>query len=151
MAGLLRISEAFVLAFHAMAYMANSPRTRPVSAADLAHTFHASEAHLAKVLQRLARLGLLNSRRGPKGGFVLACDPAKVTLLDIHNAVDGPLDNNTCLLGEHVCEPGTCAMESLLREVYRMVQDRLGGTHLADLAPQVRRAGQEQPIGSNSV
>ena len=148
MSGLLRISEAFVLAFHSMAYMANSPSDAPASAAELAQAFHASEAHLAKVLQRLARLGLLHSRRGPKGGFVLACNPSQVTLLDIHNAVDGPLDDSTCLLGEHVCEPGTCAMESLMREAHQLVQERLGRTRLADLAPQIRRRGQAEPIGS---
>ncbi len=63
MSGLLRISEAFVLAFHAMAYLVNSSSSKPVSAAELAQTFKVSEAHLAKVLQRLARLGLLTSRR----------------------------------------------------------------------------------------
>jgi Rrf2 family protein len=149
MAGLLRISEAYVLAFHAMAYLVNSSSDRPVSAADLAATFHVSEAHLAKVLQRLARLGLLASRRGPKGGFVLSCDPAQVTLLDIHTAVDGPLDENTCLLGEHMCEPGTCVMESLLRDVHHMVREQLAKTRLADLAPLVKRRGEGEPVGAD--
>jgi Rrf2 family protein len=145
MAGLLRISEAFVLAFHAMAYMVNASREHPVSAAELARIFHVSEAHLAKVLQRLARLGLLSSRRGPKGGFTLSCNPTQVTLLDIHNAVDGPLDENTCLLGEHICQPGTCVMEALLREVQTLVHDQLTRTKLSDLAAQVQSKGQDEP------
>jgi Rrf2 family protein len=147
MAGLLRISEAYVLAFHAMAYLVNSLSEKPISAAELAETFAVSEAHLAKVLQRLARLGLLGSRRGPRGGFMLTCDPTQVTLMDIHTAVDGPLDENTCLLGEHICEPGTCVMEALLCQVQEMVREKLASTKLSDLAPQVKRKGQGEPLG----
>ncbi len=148
MAGLLRISEAYVLAFHAMAHMVNSPAAHPISATELAETFHVSEAHLAKVLQRLARLGLLSSRRGPKGGFTLSCDPTQVTLLDIHTAVDGPLDESTCLLGEHVCQPGTCVMEHLLCEVQGMVRDQLANTKLSDLTQRAKE--QNVPVASNT-
>ena len=133
MAGLLRISEAFALAFHAVAYLVSTEPGRPVSAADLASTFDVSEAHLAKVLQRLARAGILASKRGPKGGFSLACSPKKVTLLKIHSAVDGELDPTTCLLSDHVCPSGTCAMEKLLRAVYDEVHGHLSRTKLSDL------------------
>jgi len=135
MAGLLRISEAFALAFHAVVYLVSTDPGRPVSAADLAATFEVSEAHLAKVLQRLARAGILASKRGPKGGFSMAASPRKVTLLDIHRAVDGELDPGTCLLGDHVCPTGTCAMEELLRAVYDEVHGRLSRTKLIDLIP----------------
>ena len=135
MAGLLRISEAFALAFHAMVYLVAEERTVPVSAAELARTFKVSEAHLAKVLQRLARLGLLSSKRGPRGGFSLSCKPEEVTLLDIHQAVDGPLDVNTCLLKDHICAPGSCIMEKLVKTVYDEVHDRLARTRLSDLMP----------------
>ncbi len=135
MAGLLRISEAFSLAFHAMAHLAAEGPARPISAAELARTFEVSEAHLAKVLQRLARVGILRSKRGPKGGFTLACKPKDVTLLDIHDAVDGRLDDNTCLLGEHICVSGACVMEKLLRSVYDDVHTHLSKTKLSDLIP----------------
>ena len=148
MAGLLRVSEAFALAFHAMAYMVASGEERPVAAAELARLFGVSEAHLAKVLQRLARLGLLSSKRGPKGGFVLAREPEQVTLLDIHEAVDGPLDSSTCLLNEHLCKPGTCVMEKLLRSVYNEVRQHLAGTRLSDLQPQMTEEGEMTYAGS---
>ncbi len=138
MAGLLRISEAFGLAFHAMAYLVASPKDRPVSAGELAGIFDVSEAHLAKVLQRLARLGLLSSKRGPKGGFFLNENSEGASLLDIHDAVDGPLDPNTCLLNDHLCKPGTCVMEKLLRSVYDTVSSRMDETKLADLASEVK-------------
>ncbi|NQU75980.1 MAG: Rrf2 family transcriptional regulator [Planctomycetes bacterium] len=150
MAGLLRISEAYVLAFHALAYMVASDDRKPVTAMELARYFRVSEAHLAKVLQRLARLGLLVSKRGPGGGFVLGRRPEDVTLLDIHVAVDGPLVESTCLLVEHICKPGTCVMEKLLRSVYDQVHERLGETRLTDLVDaswEPRNAGPGEAAG----
>jgi len=142
MAGLLRISEAFALAFHAMMHMVSTRPEKPVSARKLAQIFQVSEAHLAKVLQRMAKLGLLQSKRGPKGGFSLSSTTDEATLLDIHTAVDGPLDRTTCLLGEPICKPGTCVMKELLEEVYDTVNTRLADTKLADLV----RAAEDQPI-----
>jgi Rrf2 family transcriptional regulator, nitric oxide-sensitive transcriptional repressor len=139
MAGLLRVSDAFALAFHALAAMAAGPEGTLMSVAELARCFHVSEAHLAKVLQRLARLGLLVSKRGPGGGFVLAKPADQVTLLDIHTAVDGPLDSNTCLLAERLCRPGGCVVEQLLTSVYAQVHELLAKTRLSDLTQMLER------------
>lgn len=133
MTGLLRISEAYALAFHAMVYLVGLQAGTLITASELARRFGVSEAHLAKVLQRLARMGLLGSKRGPKGGFVLVRRPEEITLLDIHVAVDGPLDRGSCLLTERICLPGTCVMEKLLQMVYEQVHGCLSGTRLSDV------------------
>ena len=59
-------------------------------------------------------------------------------LLDIHNAVDGPLDPNTCLLTEHLCKPGTCVMEKLLQSAYEMVRGRMDEAGLVDMVSKVK-------------
>ena len=148
MTGLLRVSDAFGLAFHAVAALAAAPPGTPVSAPELARNFRVSEAHLAKVLQRLARLGLLESKRGPGGGFVLAKPADQVTLLDIHTAVDGPLDANTCLLAERLCQGGRCVMEQLLASVYSQVHERLANTRLSDLALLLSRKAAPRLAGA---
>ncbi len=81
MATTLRISEAATLALHATALIGSSP-TR-LSAHEMAERLNVSEAHLAKVLQRLAHAGLVRSVRGPHGGFMLARAGSEITLLEV--------------------------------------------------------------------
>ena len=70
MSGSLKISEAASLALHTMVYLAGDPSAH-YPAGRLAEALCVSEAHLAKVLQRLVKAGMLVSVRGPKGGFRL--------------------------------------------------------------------------------
>ena len=97
MATMLRISEAASLAIHAMAVVAGKPE-EVHSTHGVATALGVSEAHLAKVMQRLTRAGLVSSVRGPKGGFVLARPAAEVTLLAIFEAIEGHLEPKGCLL-----------------------------------------------------
>lgn len=143
MAGILRLSEAFALAFHAMAALADAGE-EPVSVSEMA-SMGVSEAHLAKVLQRLARMGLLSSRRGPKGGFALAKPAEQITLLEVLHAVEGPLASDTCLLERKICPPGECRMEYLMRSIHDQVYEYLANTKLSDVAlPLVHRKGKEE-------
>ena len=82
MSGVLKISEAASLALHTMALLA-SERVGPMRIHDMARTFDISEAHLAKVLQRLSRAGLVHGTRGPRGGFMLPDGGEETTLLEI--------------------------------------------------------------------
>ncbi len=134
MSGMLNISEAYGLAFHTVYYLVSAEPGTSVTAAQLGKWFGVSVAHLAKVLPRLVRAGILRSRRGPAGGFVLACDPEAVTLLDVYRAVEGELNAVTCMLGRPRCPAGTCVLERLHRSVYEQVREQLATTRLADLA-----------------
>ena len=70
MSSVLKISDAATLALHTAVLLAD--RTEgPLTTKEIALTFGISEAHLAKVLQRLAKAGIVHSGRGPKGGFLL--------------------------------------------------------------------------------
>lgn len=133
MGRLLHFSDAANFAIHGMIAIAREEPGRRMSAQELATLLDVSEAHLGKVLQRLARFGFLRSRRGPGGGFEIERDPEKVTLLEIVEAIDGPVDAGGCLLGRPLCIGKRCAMGSTLHEVHRIVRDHLAGTKLSDL------------------
>lgn len=134
---LLRLSEDASLALHAMALLAAHPEKR-FSNAEIAHTFGASEHTLAKVLQRLSRVGLLASVRGPHGGFVLGKTPGEITLLEVYEAVEGPLGPASCLLGTPVCKGRACVLGGLVQSIHREVADYFAQTTLAEIAARVQ-------------
>jgi Rrf2 family protein len=125
----LRISEAASLAMHALGYLANR-ENGPITTREIATRFEMSEAHLSKVLQRLVKVDLLRSIRGPKGGFVLTRPPGEVSLLEVFEAIEGPFEPNQCLLSAAVCDGETCILGKIVVEANEMVRSRLEATSL---------------------
>lgn len=127
-----RMSEAAALALHAAALLASSPR-RPLAARKIARALDASQAHLSKVLQRLAKAGLVTSTRGPAGGFALDRPAGRITLLEVYEAIEGPLGAPDCLFGRAVCAGRDCICGDLLSDVHSRTRRRLAGTRLSKL------------------
>jgi Rrf2 family protein len=100
----------------------------------IAEILNASEDHLAKVLQRLVRAKIINSNRGPKGGFILARKPSEIFLIEIYEAIDGemPVKNN-CLFDKPACESSVCPLFGLLSKVNNEVKDYFSLKSLAEL------------------
>ena len=138
MQGILHVSEASNLAVHALAYLAGQAPGTAAAATLIASRLGVSESHLGKVLQRLVKLGFLTSVRGARGGFSLARDPATVSLLEVLEAVDGPLLEGGCLLGTPVCPAGRCRLRGLLDRVTRTAREELGALRLRDFASEVQ-------------
>jgi Rrf2 family transcriptional regulator, nitric oxide-sensitive transcriptional repressor len=132
MSSVIKISEACSLALHAMVMMAANP-AKKFSTHEMAQKLKASEAHLSKVMQRLVKTKLVTSGRGPKGGFELASDPDKITLMDIFEAIEGPLSESHCLVGQPVCGRMNCIMGDILNNVNNELRKYLSETSLAML------------------
>lgn len=135
---LLAFSDAANLGLHAMLELALADPARQVPVSAIAERLCASEAHLGKVLQRLGRLGLVTSRRGPHGGFALGKPAEEICLEAVVTAIDGPLDASGCLLGTQRCLGAACLMGGVLDEVHRLVRDHLANTRLSDLVARRR-------------
>lgn len=103
----IQISEATSLALHSMVYVAASEGGL-VTVKEISDAAGFSHAHLSKVLQRLVKAGLLQSLRGPKGGFVLARPAGEISLLHVYEAIEGPLETRLCIAGS---KPGTCPFD----------------------------------------
>ncbi len=155
MSSVVRISEASTIALHATAIIAAAEHN-PVATTGIAEVLGVSQAHLAKVMQRLTRAGLVSSTRGPRGGFTLAKPAKEVSLLDVYEAVEGPLMKTTCLLSKQLCG-GQCILGDLLVKVNTLVDTHLRHTSLADLAevcknlfPQLTGAAQSTAVQTGS-
>jgi Rrf2 family protein len=131
--GRLGISEAASLGLHTMAILANRPGVRCTNQ-ELAQRLQASGHHLAKVMQRLSRAGLVDAIVGPRGGFTLAKPADEITLLEVYEVVDGPFETEGCLLKEPLCDGVDCVLGDVIQSMNRQLQDCLANTTLAELA-----------------
>jgi Rrf2 family protein len=133
-----KISEACSMAMHAMTMLAAST-DRKLTTREIASFLKVSEAHLSKVLQRLARAGLVKAVRGPRGGFELVKPGDETTLLEVYEAIEGPLEPQDCLFSERICEGDKCILGGLLDTVDREVRSYLEKTRLSKLVDIVDR------------
>jgi Rrf2 family protein len=131
MNGPVRVSEAASLALHAAALISGADGVR-VSANTMADTLGASRAHLGKVLQRLVKAGLVKSSRGPGGGYVLARPPSEISLREVYEVVEGPMEVHRCLLGAPVCGRGSCPIGELVGKVSAEIAEAMGRMTLED-------------------
>ena len=74
-----------------------------MTAAVMADGLSASEAHLAKVLQRLAKAGLVTGTRGPGGGFRLTRPAKEISAREVYEAIEGRLQVERCMVGKPLC------------------------------------------------
>lgn len=130
----LAISDGANAALHALAFAARSKK--PSSARAAAEAIGVSPSYLAKLVQELARAGLVEMSRGAAGGFNVAGDPAAISVLDVVRAIDGAEPVRACLFPETVCSSGSCALRTLCEEVAEKARGVFAATSVADLSRQ---------------
>lgn len=128
----LAISDGATAALHALAFAARNEK--PSSARAAAEAIGVSPSYLAKLVQELARAGLVEMSRGAAGGFNVAGDPEAISALDVIRAIDGAEPERQCLFPEAVCASGTCVLGSLCDEVAQKARTVLAATSVADLS-----------------
>ena len=109
---------------------------------------------LAKILQQLARKGLLRSSKGPTGGFSLRRKPAEVSLMDIVQALDGLGDYEKCASGLAECsDDAPCGMHDSWKALRSRIIDYLEHTSIAMIqaALDEKRRVQAKPKRSRRV
>ncbi len=87
----MKLSYAAAYAVHALVRMASDANVSPVTSKRLAKESGMPDRFLLGVLQDLSRYGILQASRGPNGGFTLTQPPDEISLLDVIEAVEGPL------------------------------------------------------------
>ena len=135
MSGCFHFSEAISLALHAMELMARESDT-VFTAKTLAERLNASEAHLAKVFQRLVKTDLVISHRGPHGGFKLKRKPEEITLLEIFNAIEGPMRPDVCPMIKDSCPFSKCIFSGIMFKFQKEFMDFIAQNKLSDFILQ---------------
>src|SRR5215475_16180012 len=96
----MKLTRASSYALHAVAYMATQKHERPVASHHIAHARGIPERFLLKVLKPLVSARVLLSIKGPNGGYRLARPANDITMLEVLEAVDGPIRGLAPLSGE---------------------------------------------------
>ena len=108
------------------------------SAKDIAEAYHIPPQLLAKILQTLARAGLLVSHAGTNGGYALARPAASISTFEVIRAIDGPLFITSCITIHGTCDlAGHCTIKEPLRKVNDSITKLLSDISIADLTEPV--------------
>ena len=112
------ISQTAEYALRALACLALHGDAEPVPARDLSVRANVPPFYLSKIMRRLVEAGLVDSQRGHGGGFRVARDLAKIRFIDILDAVDQGLPQETCAFGFGTCgEADPCVLHPFWSEL----------------------------------
>ncbi len=129
------ISQTAEYALRAMAHLASKP-TEPQTAQQIAAVTLVPLHYLSKVLQALARAGLIHSQRGLHGGFTLITPPEELSVYDIVQAVDPIQRIKRCPLGLAAHGENLCPLHKRLDEAMCEVEQCFRASNLAELLAQ---------------
>jgi Rrf2 family protein len=90
---------------------------------EISNEMRIPKSFLSKILQKLSRASIVKSHRGVKGGFELARRPKEITLLDVIEAIEGPVAMNICAIDAKLCGfSGTCCIHPVWMEIRKEVE-----------------------------
>jgi len=134
----MRLTRECDYAFVALVFLAGQERrTHPVSCDEMAGLLSIPFEFLAKILQKLARAGLIDSRQGPHGGYGLARQPSEISFTDVFRAIDDPLRLVECVEVEscHCPRLSVCDIIETMGALHLKVMAGFDEVTVADLIP----------------
>ena len=90
---------------------------KPMNAIQLSKRIGSTKFHVAKVLQRLVKDGMLSSMRGPTGGFRLTKEPSDITVFNIYRSIEGEIDYDECTHTNPVTPIDKCIRETIVKKM----------------------------------
>ena len=152
---MLRLTKKADYGLMALKFLAERPELGSQSAKDIADAYGIPPQLLAKILQRLTKVGLLRSHAGINGGYALTKSPAGITAFEVIHAIDGPLFITSCDNGQRQCDLNdSCTIKEPLRKVNDTISDVLKALTIADLCESdeaIHRHSVRPPSGLNTT
>jgi len=140
----MRLTTKGRFAVTAMLDLAMHGGKRPVTLAGISQRQSISLSYLEQLFGKLRRHTLVESVRGPGGGYTLARDLAKVSVADIITAVDEPLDATQCGGKENCQDERRCMTHELWATLNDKMYEYLDSVKLSDLVAQ--QAARKEPV-----
>ncbi len=131
----MQLTRAADYAVRVMIHLAGMPPGARASRSNLADAAECPEQFLSKVLQNLTRAGLVISHRGNTGGFELPELHRQASLLQVVEAIEGPLRLNVCLAGNAACSrQAWCPAHPVWAKAQQAMADVLANSNIAALS-----------------
>jgi len=143
---MFRLSKAADYAIRGLVYLSMKTDDGTSGVEEISKARKIPVSYMAKLLQTLAKKGFVRSFRGPEGGFALARSPRDINLLEVIEAVEGPIFLNECLIQRGYCpQNDTCTVHDVWREAQSRFLDHLRSCNMEQLAAgEVAKGGTEQ-------
>jgi Rrf2 family protein len=112
---------------------------RTISAAEISKSTSIPRSFMAKILQRLSKKDIVRSVQGITGGFQLAREPGEINLLEVIEAIQGPVATNLCAVDNQLCDnSGTCAVHPVWVKLKETTEEQLREVTFAKLMREHR-------------
>ena len=129
----MKISKTTTYAILAVTYVAQHSKDGSVTVTTIAKEYDISVAYLMKVTQFLVRADILNSKQGPTGGHTLSRPASEISLLEIIEAIDGPVDMTRDISELTEYSPIVKNMVTIGKDANAKAKDILHNAKLSDM------------------
>ena len=130
----MQITRQADYAVRSVMHLAKMADGKLASTSSVAKEQNIPPSFLAKIISQLSIAGLVHTSRGARGGVRLARDPKDITLLEVVEAIDGPIQLNICAGNEGACTFGeNCPIKPVWCDAQAELVNRLKGTNFGDL------------------
>jgi Rrf2 family protein len=137
----MQITRQADYAVRAVLYLARIEGNQRAATSQVAQEQHIPPSFLAKIISQLSIAGLLHTSRGARGGVTLAREPKDITLLEVIEAIDGPIMLNECVGDASTCTfDEDCPLRPVWCEAQNELVARLKGTNFQQLLEQSKVA-----------
>jgi Rrf2 family protein len=131
---MLRLGKKADYGLMALRHLARQSPGATCSAREIARAYGMPTELVAKILQKLAKVGLLASQHGTNGGYALARDPSEINAFEVIRALEGPLFITSCVTGRSECHQMTrCTVREPLRKVNDAIAKALSEVRVSNL------------------
>jgi len=130
----MQITRQADYALRAMLYLSRIPENQKAATSQIADEQRIPPSFLAKIVSQLSIAGLIHTSRGARGGVSLARTANEISVLEVIEAIDGPISLNACTVSQGDCPFGSdCPIRPLWCDTQEELVDRLRKTSFSEL------------------
>ena len=133
----MQITRQADYAVRAVLHLARRNNGERAATSTIAQEQRIPPSFLAKIISQLSIAGLLHTSRGARGGVTLARDPKDITLLEVVESIDGPIQLNECVGEDGICSfDDNCPIKAVWCDAQDELVTRLRNTNFGQLIAQ---------------